>query len=225
MHLLRQSLFDLEHADEWRELGLAIFLDRPLGIGKAAAEPDGTLLLSAEAFSASIACARLHALARDVGLPPEDADFRRLLAHLEIRGVSLDAIGGAVRPGTVTLADARQAAADFVFLRTTRSSARVFLAQFDFTPLARRFRVEDVLGGADVLIARSATGTGLVIYDARLRPRVELEVATRGGYASRAGQEYPVEGLQVTRVWEAIPGSDALQAHDLRNEPMRLASR
>ncbi len=62
---LRQSLADLEHPDEWRELGLAVFLDRPLGVGKAATEPDATLLLSAEAFSPSIAQERL----RRRGLP------------------------------------------------------------------------------------------------------------------------------------------------------------
>src|SRR5262249_3302811 len=158
------------------------FLDRPLGVGKAAAEPDGTLLFSAEAFSASIARERLHMLAGDVGLRPEGADFP------EVRGVPLDAIGGPVRPGSVSLADARRAAADFVFLRTTPGSARAFLAQFDFAPLAQRFRVADLLDGADVLMARSATGTGLVIYDAQLRPRVELEVSVGDGYESRAGQ-------------------------------------
>jgi hypothetical protein len=214
--LLRQSLLDLEHADEWRELGLAIFLDRPLGIGKAAAEPDGTLLLSAEAFSASIARERLQMLAGDVGLRLDDTAFP------EVRGVPLDAIGGAVRPGSVSLTDAHRAAADFVFLRTTPSSARAFLAQFDFTPLAQRFRVEDVLNGTDVLIARSATGRGLVIYDAQLRPRVELEASTAGGYESRAGQEYPAEGLRVVRVWETPADGEALQAHDLRNESVRL---
>ena len=77
--VLRQSFNDLEHADEWRELGLAVFLDRPLGIGKAANEPDGTLLLSAEAFSASIARERLHALARDLGLQPDNAAVQHLL--------------------------------------------------------------------------------------------------------------------------------------------------
>jgi hypothetical protein len=214
--LLRQSLLDLEHADEWRELGLAIFLDRPLGIGKAPTEPDGTLLLSAEAFSASIAQERLHMLAGDVGLRPDDAAFP------EVRGVPLDAIGGAVRPGSVSLADARRAAADFVFLRTTPSSARAFLSQFDFTLLKQRFRLEDVLNGTDVLIARSATGTELVIYDARLRPRLELEVSAGGGYGSRAGQEYPVDGLRVVRVWETIADGEALQAHDLRDESVRL---
>ncbi len=209
--LLRQSLADLEHPDEWREMGLAIFLDRPFGGGKAATEPDGTLLLSAEAFSTSIAQERLHTLMREVGKP------QRLPVPAEVRGLPLDAIGGAVRPGTVSLADARRAAADFVFLRTTPSSVRSFFAQYDFAPLTRRFHLEDWFGGGDVLIARTADGSGLMVYDAQLRPRLELEVATEGGYEGRAGQEYPVEGLRVMRVREAS------QAHDLRDEPITIS--
>jgi hypothetical protein len=208
--LLRQSLADLEHPDEWRELGLAVFLDRPFGGGKAATEPDGTLLLSAEAFSASIARERLHSLAREVG------ESQRLPVPAEVRGLPLDVIGGAVRSGTVSLADARRAAADFVFLRTTPGSVSAFLAQYDFTPLVRRFRLDDLFGGADMLIARSAAAPGLIVYDAQLRPRLELEVATEGGYESRARQEYPVNGLRVLRVWETA------QAHDLREEPILI---
>jgi hypothetical protein len=221
--LLRQSLLDLEHADEWRELGLAIFLDRPLGVGKAASEPDGILLLSAEAFSVSIARERLYALARDLGLQPADEEVQCLLAHSEVRGLPLDAIGGAVRPGIVSLVDARRASADFVFLRSTPSCVRTFLTQYDFTPLTRRFRVEDMLDGSDVLIARSAVGMGIVLYDSRLRPRIELEVANDGGYEIRAGHEYSLEGLRVMHVWETTH-SEGLQAYDLRNEPMRLLS-
>ncbi len=223
--LLRQSFLDLEHAEEWREMGLAIFLDRPLGVGKAATELDGTLLLSAEAFSVSIARQRLHALAEDVGVRTDEDVFQRLLAGAEIRGLPLDAIGDAVRPGTVSLADARRAAADFVFLRSTPSSVKALLAQFDFTPLTRRFRVEDVLSGGNVLIARSATDGRLVIYDSRLRPRVELQVTAERGFESRAGWEYPVGGLRVPRVWEATTDSEELQLHDLRDEPLRLSPR
>jgi hypothetical protein len=201
--LLHQSFADLEHAEEWREMGLASFLDRPFGLGKAPAEPDGTLLLSAEAFSPSIARARLHALGRDLGLTPDDAVFQRILTAPPVRGLPLDAIGGAIRPGTVSLADARRAAADFVFLRTTPSSARAFWAQYDFTPLTSRIRLDDLQGGADVLLARSISGPGVVIYDAQLRPCLEVEVVTEEGFASRAGQEYPIGGLRVVRPPEA----------------------
>ena len=201
--LLRQSFADLEQPEEWREMGMALFLDRPFGVGKAPAEPDATLLLSAEAFSASIARERLHALARDLGIASNDAAFQRLLAAPEVHGLPLDAIGGAIRPGTVSLSDARRAAADFVFLRTTPSSARAFWAQYDFTPLARLIQLDELQGGADVLLARSTSGPGVVIYDAHLRPRLEVEVVTAGGFINRAGQEFPLGGLRVVRPAEA----------------------
>ncbi len=207
---LRQSFFDLEHPDEWRELGLGVFLDRPLGVGKAAAEPDGTLLLAAEAFSVSIARQRLLALADDLGIPTEDAFVQRLLARPPLVGLPLDAIGEAVRPGTVSLADARRASADFVFLRSTPSSVKALLAQFDFTSLTQRLSIEDLLGGADVLIARSATHDGLVIYDAQLRPRLELTVAAEAGFRSRAGHEYPVAGLRVRGAGQAAANSEII---------------
>jgi hypothetical protein len=220
--ILRQSFLDLADAEEWRELGLAVFLDRPLGVGKSAAEPDATLLLSAEAFSAAIARERLLALAGDVGLTAKDELVQRVLTSAAVPGLSLDAIGDAVRPGTVSLADARRAAADFVFMRNTPSSVRAFREQFDFTSVRRRFALEDLLCGGDVLMARSAVSDTLVLYDARFRARVEVEIGAENGFASRAGQEYPVDGLRVLRVWEATPDDATLQMHDLRHEPIRL---
>lgn len=166
--LLRQSFFDLEHPDEWRELGLAVFLDRPL-------DADGTLLLSAEAFSVSIARQRLLALAGDLGIQPEDAFVQRLLARPSLPGLPLEAIGGPSRPGAISLTDARRASMDFVFLRSTPSSVKAFAALLDLAPAAQRSSISDLLRSEDVLIARSAASNGVVIYDARLNPRVELE--------------------------------------------------
>jgi hypothetical protein len=80
---------------------------------------------------------------------------------------------------------------------------KTLLGQFDLASSAQRFSIDDLLRGGDVLIARSATSGGLVIYDARLRPRVELEVAAEAGFQSRAGQEYPLGGFNVRRVWSA----------------------
>ncbi|HTU92929.1 MAG TPA: hypothetical protein VMF69_22805 [Gemmataceae bacterium] len=220
--VLRESFLDLEDADEWRELGLAVFLDRPLGVGKAAAEPDGTLLLSAEAFSISIARQRLLALAGDLGVNPKDALVQPLLARPPLPGLPLEAIGGAVRPGTVSLADARRAAADFVFLRSTPSSVKAFLSQFDFAPLAQQFPIDDLLRGEDVLIARSAASGGLVIYNARLRPRLELEVAAEKGFESRAGHEYPIGGLRVLSVSVPAADSEILQTNNMRHHALRL---
>src|SRR5262249_20344183 len=63
--VLRRGAADLHPADELRELGMAVFIDRPLGVLKAPAEPDQTPLLSYEAFSQAIADRRITDLARD----------------------------------------------------------------------------------------------------------------------------------------------------------------
>jgi hypothetical protein len=72
---LRQSVEDLRNAEELRELGMAVFIDRPLGVFKPPAAPDQTLLLSYEAFSKAIASRRLTELAREeaLGLTAEAA--------------------------------------------------------------------------------------------------------------------------------------------------------
>src|SRR5581483_9434659 len=114
--LLRQSWEDLSEPAERRELGLALFIDRPLGGGKHPAEPDATLLLASAAYSRSVAEARLRALAAEVGVDPHGPDAEALQSLLEVPGLPLEAIGPAARPGSVTLADARRAAPDFVFL-------------------------------------------------------------------------------------------------------------
>src|SRR5207237_5304396 len=130
--ILRQSLRDLSHPDELLELGLALFLDRPLGAGKGPGEADQTTLLSHLVFSRSIALHRLKFLGETAA-----ADF-------STEGVPLSAVGGRARPGTVSAVDARQVAADFVFLRTTASSARDFFQQYDFGPLFARFQLDDI---------------------------------------------------------------------------------
>src|SRR5262249_6970238 len=61
--VLLQSLADLQQSEELRELGMATFLDRPFGVGKSPGEPDGTILLSYQAFSRTIARQRLDLLA------------------------------------------------------------------------------------------------------------------------------------------------------------------
>jgi hypothetical protein len=205
--ILTEALRDLEHPTEIRELGTALFIDRPLGVFKARGEPDQTLLLSYVAFSRSLARARLEYLAHDLGLVPrpELDKYRQALDALEVSGVALEAIGGNSRPDGVSLADARTAAADFVMERTTNRSVAEFLDQFDFGPVAAELGVEDLLAGGLRLIVR---GTGhvpergtLVLYDQRLEPCLELEVDGTAGYESRAGQEFPAAGLRIVRRW------------------------
>jgi hypothetical protein len=221
--LLPQSLADLQYSDELRELGTALFLDRPFGAGKAPGEPDSTLLLATEAFSRSVAMQRLRFLAREWGALDEGA-LLRLEVGLNVPGLPLDRVGGASRPGAVSLTDARAAAPDFVLLRTTSGSFARLHAQFDFLPLARRFNIDFFRIRREALVARAADGAGVLIYDATYRPRVELRVA-EGGFTQRAGREYPSGGLLAMRVWEEGPASGELHLHDLTEAPVVLPPR
>jgi hypothetical protein len=221
--LLKQSLADLERPGELRELGTALFLDRPFGAGKAPGEPDSTLLLASEAFSQSVAAERLRFLGRETGALDEAA-LRRLEVGLKGTGLPLDRIGGAPRPGAVSLTDARAAAPDFVLLRTTPGSIAALLAQFDFTALAERFGLDFLVRRREGLVARAPDSVGVLIYDASFRPRVELRIAD-GGFAHRAGQEYPSGGLLAVRVWEEGPAAGEPRLHGLAAVPVVLAPR
>jgi hypothetical protein len=201
--VLRQSARDLDHADERRELGAALFLDRPFGGGKAPAEPDGALLLTSLAYSRSIAGQRLEALVREIGLSEEQAQPWR--EGLVFPGLPLDAVGEAVKPATVSLADGRRAAPDFVVLHTLPGNVRALTQQFEMGSACAE------LLSSRVLIARSTTGPGVVIFDEALRPRLEIEPVLSSGYASRAGQEWPAGGLRVVRVWEEAEADGGAQ--------------
>src|SRR5262249_34928078 len=130
--VLQASLADLEQPAELHELGMALFLDRPLGVFKAPGEPDQTLLLSHEAFSLFLAEQRLRTLFSE---PTEYQATREHLRACAPFGVSLPPGPRLQRPGVVSLRDADRAAPDFVFLRTTRQAVQAFLEEFDFTPL------------------------------------------------------------------------------------------
>jgi len=202
--VLRQSIADFGHPDELRELGMALFLDRPLGVGKAATEPDATLLTSCEAFSHSIAQERLRFLLQPLDLlTPEECDTwqRALRADTQLKGLTLDAVGGPPRPGVISLSDARRAAPDFIFLRTTAGTLRELFDQYDFSPLTKRFRLALLEQPLNLLLVRNDRGV-LVLHDAAHRPRLEMEVDTSRGYRRRGGREVSVAGLRVLRVWE-----------------------
>jgi hypothetical protein len=221
--LLRDSVTDLAHPDERRELGLGLFIDRPFAAGKHPAEPDATPLLSSLAYSRSVAEERLRALAREVGLDPDGAEVAEIRKGLDFPGLPLDAVGEAARPGSVSLADARRASPDFAFLHTTAGSVADLLAEFDFGPLGGRFDLRWLLDGRHVLVARSPQGPGVRVYDEHLRPRLELEVAADGAFVTRAGREYPASGLLAVRVWEE--GAAGLGALDLRPDPVQVGRR
>ena len=61
--------------------------------------------------------------------------------------------------------------------------------------------------GCDRLVSAAATRSGpdgmVDIYDANMQRRLELQIDASQGYRTRAGQEYPVAGLQACRVHPA----------------------
>lgn len=181
---LAASLADLDHPAERLELGAALFLDRPFGGGKGPVEPDATPLLCSLACSRFIAERRLRQLAADVG-------GGAAVEGLELPGLSLDAIGPPVRPGTVSLADAARAGPDFVFRHTLPGSLAALARRIDLRPVAW-------LTSDRVLLARSPRGPGLTVYDHEWRPRLELEPCLQAGYVLRGGVEVPAAGLRAT---------------------------
>src|SRR5207237_6184975 len=134
------------------------FLDRPFDAGKDPLESDQTLLLSYVAFSRSIAHHRLRFLAEDLGLIADQATYeayRGSLDDLKIPGLSLDAVTGTSRMGSVSLVDAGKAAADFLFLWTTSQTVQAFERQYYFGPLLERFSLQDLTSSARKLIVRA----------------------------------------------------------------------
>jgi hypothetical protein len=196
--LLQQALDDLQQPGELLELGLALFLDRPLGDGKSRGEPDATPLLSHVAFSRSIVERRLRFLAeRAPGDFPVDGLVDRC-RELQVSGIRLETERRPSRPGVVSLADSASVADDFVFLRTTRRAAAEFMAHFDWSALPRGTDLSFMTAGP-VLILRKGEGQ-LRVLDDELQPRLEIGVDTSTGYFRRGGVELPRAGLRVGNV-------------------------
>ena len=203
--VLEESIRDLRQPAESQELGMAVFLDRPLGVHKAPGEPDRTLLLSYEAFSRSVAERRLRYLAGPLALIPEAADlaaYQQALAGLQPSGLPPPGPSPAQPPDRVSLQDCWKVADDFLLLRTTHKSVCEFRAQLD--QVAANLVPDALASGEPVLILRGGGDSefALVLYDAALRPRLELSIEAQAGYVSCGGVEFPAGGLRVVRAWE-----------------------
>jgi hypothetical protein len=159
-HVLLQCGRDLERPEELRELGTAIFIERPLSGTKAPGEPDPSPLLAHEGYSRSLAERALLELGREplFGLSADDINrHRATLAALEVKGVPASALP-TEPPRVVSLADAVKAAPDFVIVRTLPGSARAFWERPEAAGLPRREGV--MVGGV------TAKGTpGVLLYD------------------------------------------------------------
>jgi hypothetical protein len=210
--VLTQSMTDLQEPEELQELGMAVFLDRPLGALKHPGEPDCTPLLSYLAFSRFIARKRLHFL-EDIGLLKGQAlnRFRESVDGLVIPGIPVSDFDKTSRPGAVSITDAARAAADFVLLRTTTTSMTEFLKCFRFEELDSRISFLNWPDASPRLVVDESSPQEpsllLSFYDSQLSKRLEFEMDASMGYHNRAGLELPRAGLQVTRAW-AEDGSE-----------------
>jgi hypothetical protein len=189
--LFAKAVADLDHPEELRELGMALVLDRPLGVLRDPFEPDLTPLLSYEAFSRGIAGRRLRALGElgwlDAGRAERLVD---VLRSMRVSGVPLAIIPALNRPVPVSLDDVRRVAEDFVLLRTTHSSAERFFELFDFGAL-----LDPASVAGKVVIVRDPAG--LAIYDAGGRKQMTFSIRVALGYGCRAGVEFPAGGLEL----------------------------
>jgi hypothetical protein len=218
--VLEQSIEDLQTPEELRELGMAVYLDRPLGVFKQPGEVDRTPLLSYEAWSASIAERRLKQFL-GWGLIPSERQYHIFLKRLHLamptRGYSNTELGGPERPGVVALEDARKAATDFRFLRTTRQSLTDFLRGYDFEPLHSREPelVHWLFSARHILLIRTggiqAAQAGLpflTVFDQALEPRLRLglgqDPTSPVCYLEADGIEYLEQGMRVLGPWGAL---------------------
>lgn len=231
---LQFALRELERPSEFRELGTALFLDRPLGAAKAPAEADHTMLFSLEAFSRKIASKRLDVLrdkaanfvgkTGDILTADHVADWPRQLRALEVKGIDIPLSRGGTWPGKVSLDDVRRASVDFVFTRTTRRSVEEFLTQFDFAPMREVCPLDFLTPDRRVLILRGDMDGTVVIYDAEYRKRIVLQVDGSQGYEKSGGCEYPVAGLRVLEVWSETGEKISVPAMSIRSIHRRAES-
>jgi hypothetical protein len=187
-HWAWNTLDDLADPRELRQLGTALFLHRPLGIGKQPGEPDRTPLLSHVLVSRTIAERRLNLASRRVqpgGISP--ARWQD-----ESDGLPLTDCGPPPKPGVVSLHDALLTADDWFVLRTTRSSLRDWDSAFVWSELgiqpSRDWKL--ILPQGDDLIA----------FDEWLNPSARITTDLSEGYRLQGGVEVPSAGLIVSQV-------------------------
>lgn len=204
---LAASLFDLQDPTERTELGIGLFIDRPLGYGKATGEPDLTPLLAHEAFSPSIALQRLKELAAlalelSLDVPTEFFDsVARDLQEMPVRGLPAERLAEPPRP-VAALADVRRVADDFVIVRTLPGGLGEMLRLFDFVAVQADF---DPRSARVVAMVQSPRGPVLGFFDDGFCCRLECIVDDNAGFVRRAGIELPVNGLRVAGDATRIP--------------------
>jgi hypothetical protein len=200
--LLENCLQELADPKTLRELGTALYLDRPFGDSKPKAALDLTPLLSYELFSRSVArqrVQRLQQLEPWLGSSPLVVDAQKKLDEMDMPGLKVPPPGRASQ--TVKLQDCWRLADDFVIRRPTPSTIRQVQAYFAWETAPPPFRDWHVGGLMPIPLPGSSLQepTRLVFYDAEFRPVFECQVADEAGFQRLAASELPMPGLVVVQ--------------------------
>jgi hypothetical protein len=209
LQVLQRSLDDLVEREEWIELGLGVFIDRPLGYAKAVGEPDQTPLFAYHAFSPSLARRRWQELARlgealQLTIPARTEFVPEGLPHTQIADCP--------RP-VAAVSDVRRVADDFIILRMLSGGWGALRAIFDWHALSQRYRLGGFMHEVRwcVQALDEEHRPVLALFDKAGRRRLEMRVDASQGYRTRAGVEYPVAGLEILTVWEDTDNPKILQ--------------
>jgi hypothetical protein len=196
--LLNQSVIDLDSSGTYEidELGIGLFVDRPLGHGKEPGEPDYSPMLAHACYSLTIARKRVQeliALAAELSLESSaelPALLERALQFSHVCGVPVAGLAEPARP-TAALTDTRRVADDFVIVRTMPVGLRAMLDCFVMPPMPKPWIVAMI---------QSPRGPVLGFFDEYYRVVMEAVVDMSGGFVRRAGIELPAAGLRVLTI-------------------------
>lgn len=191
--ILQQSLKELSEERELLELGLALFVDRPLGLDKHPGEPDQTLLLSHRAYSHSLAQRRLQSMKNLFPVSFDEGGCVEALQSLSVAGVPVSAVGGTPRPGSVSVQDARRVAEDFVFLKTSPAIFAELFSCYDFSSVQKDSQWPCA---PQLLLPHPERKGVLILYGIDLVPLLELTADASQGTIRRAGRELLRGGLK-----------------------------
>jgi hypothetical protein len=201
-HILSESLAELSRLDELRELGSALILDRPLGVGKSAHEPDRTPLMSHVARSRKLAARTIERLAEKE--PDRFGSLMKVdLSAIDFGGVQVPHMQRPARPGVVAIDDVCKTADDFHVVATTRGSMDQFRHCFDWSALPAEWL--DIGRWHVILPLGDSDGRNLRVYNQKGTSWLELQIQTRKGFVMSRGVEIPAAGLR------AIDASEGYQ--------------
>jgi hypothetical protein len=191
--VLDQSIQDLVNPSESRELGVGLFLDRPLGFAKAPGEPDLTLMVAHECHSVSLARQRLQAL-ESLTAPPIDEPVAE--------GIMWRCVALRRRPAVVSLQDLQVSRHDFRPSRTTRNTLDEFFSQYQPNDAKFDLMWQNLSKRVHLLVPSSERPDEIQGLDQSASLCLRLRLEAKGGYLTRKGKEFLRDGLTLIEAWD-----------------------